>query len=50
LLIALAAAYLAIIAVGIAAVGVILIAAVALPGGLAKGYLSVCIGVALLAV
>jgi len=42
--------FLPVIAVGIAAVGVILIAAVALTGGLAKGYLSVCIGVALLAV
>ena len=39
-----------IIAAGIAAVGVILIAAVLLTCGLAEGFLSVCIGTALLVV
>jgi hypothetical protein len=42
--------FLPIIAAGIAAVGVILIAAVLLTCGLAKGFLSVCIGTALLVV
>jgi len=42
--------FLPVIAAGIAAVGVILIAAVVLTGGLAKGHLSVCVGAALLAV
>jgi Na+/proline symporter len=42
--------FLPIIAAGIAAVGVILIAAVLLTCGLAEGFLSVCIGTALLVV
>jgi len=41
---------LTVIATGIAAVGVILVAAVVLTGGLVKGCLSICVGAALLAV